>query len=94
MKTKEQIEDAIKKLIEVKPSVRRYSFFGDDNWKKIDAQILVLERGLDEDQIYDRYDDRDVLNDALIAYQWMNDLPIEDLDEEIETLADMWSGLQ
>lgn len=94
MKTKEQIEDAIKKLIEVKSSVRRYSFFGDDNWKKIDAQILVLERGLDEDQIYDRYDDRDVLNDALVAYQWMNDLPIEDLDEEIETLADMWSGLQ
>jgi hypothetical protein len=93
MKTKEQIEAAIKALEEIKPKVRHFTAFGDDNWKSIEAQIVVLERKYSEDQIYNRYDYMNVLNDALAAHQWMNDLPIDDLDEEVETLADMWKDL-
>jgi hypothetical protein len=94
MKTKEQIQNAVEKLKEVKPLVRRYTYFGDDNWAQIDAQIAVLERGYTEDDIYDRYDDPNILNSAQVAYQWVMDLPIEDLEEEIETLADIWNELK
>ena len=54
--TAEQIQAEIALLIEMKPNVRQYSAFGDDNYAKIDAQIEVLEENLSEDDIWDRWD--------------------------------------
>lgn len=39
----EDIQAEIDGLREIKPLVRQYSMFGDDNWAAIEAQIAVLE---------------------------------------------------
>lgn len=91
MKNKEVIQKEIDGLREIKPKVRHYSAFGDDNWKQIEAQIETLERGYDEDDIYNRYENPDVLNSALQAYQWANDMPIEDSDTD--NLVESWGVL-
>lgn len=41
----------IARLREMKPTVRRSSIFGDDHWAAIDAQILVLDEYMDEDEL-------------------------------------------
>ena len=93
MKTQDEINTEIELLKAIKPKVRRFTAFGDDNWKSIDAQIITLERKFDEDAIYDRYDDPNTLNDALLAHNWMRGLPIEDFDGEIVHVADTWKDL-
>lgn len=57
--TEKQIESEIKKLETLKPLMPHFSVFGDDNYEKIDAQITVLEEGLTEDDVYDRFEDQD-----------------------------------
>ena len=37
----------------MKPFIRRYSYFGDDNYAKLDAAIRALEEGMDENDIDD-----------------------------------------
>ena len=44
--TKAQIEKEIKELTEIKPKVRHFSMFGDDNHKCIEVQIEVLKNNL------------------------------------------------
>lgn len=92
--TYRQVEDEIAKLKEIKPNVRRYTFFGDDNWLAIEAQIDVLDNDLDEDEIYAKYEnDNDaldatnaVLDSALGALRWM-------LGEEDESPSQGWQSL-
>ena len=55
-KTRKQIDAEIAKLKEYRPKVRRYDFFGEDNWAKIDMEIRVLEGGMDEDAVHDFLD--------------------------------------
>ena len=55
MKTQDEIEKQITALKEVRPKVRPYSYFGDDNLAALDAQIKVLEEDLDDDEIYDEW---------------------------------------
>lgn len=50
-KTRKQIDAEIAALKEIKPKVRHFTAFGDDNHAAIDAQIEVLENDLDEDDI-------------------------------------------
>lgn len=57
--TNKEIAAEAKKLDEMKPKVRRFSMFGDDNWAAIEAQIRVLEEDLDEDEIYEAYGNED-----------------------------------
>jgi hypothetical protein len=57
-KTKEQVKAQATLLSEMKPRIRRYSFFGDDNWAKIDVQIKVLEEDMSEDELNDYVDEQ------------------------------------
>lgn len=54
-KTKEETEQQIIKLKELRPKVRPYSAFGDDNLAKLDAQVKVLEEDMDSDEIWDEW---------------------------------------
>lgn len=84
-KTNEQINDEINALKTLKPTVRQFTAFGDDNHAAIDAQLDVLEGRLDHDDVYDIYgqpDDEDgedfleryVLDAAIEAVDWMTGL--------------------
>lgn len=50
--TPKAIAAEIAKLKALKPKVKRYTFFGDDNHAAINAQIEVLEKGMDDDAIF------------------------------------------
>lgn len=75
------IQTEIKGLREVKPTVRRFSFFNDDHHAAIDAQILVLHNKMKEAKVYELYSSDDdelpptrpanVLDAALDAVRWM-----------------------
>ena len=73
-KTPAQVKAEIKKLKEMKPKVRSSSSFGDDHHAAIDAQIEVLEKGLDNDGVYDHYEHgpHNILDAALEAMGWMD----------------------
>ena len=90
MKTKEQIKKEIEALKTVRPNVRPTSIFGDDNLGGVDAQIMVLEDDMDDNQIYDRYDHAHsseyILDAALGARGWMDD----EEDDDCEGLACEW----
>ena len=73
MPTTEQIQNEIAQLKEMKPHVRRFSAFGDDNRAAIGAAIKVLEHLLPEGAIYDRWEDlQHLLDSALDARRWLD----------------------
>src|SRR3990172_10801792 len=89
--TPEEITTEIAKLRKMKPNVRHYSMFGDNNWMAVEAQIEVLEDEMTSDDIYGRWPEeyeeiyfRDV---ALEALAWMND------DKDSELPSDSWKSL-
>ena len=53
--TAEQIKAEVKKLREMKTTVRHRTAFGEDNWEAIEVQAEVLEKGLDIDAIFNRW---------------------------------------
>lgn len=57
MKTASEIRDEVKALTEIKPKVRRYSAFGNDNLAAIDRQIEALVDKWTDDDAYDALDD-------------------------------------
>ena len=85
--TVEQVQQEIAALKEIKPRVRRYTFFGDDNHDAIDAQIETLEQGYDEDDLDREWEeDEHIYQSAREALDWKNGYA--------ETgLADSWSSL-
>lgn len=86
MKTQEEIKKEIEALKAIRPKVKPHSIFGDDNLAMLDAQVDVLENGLDPDDICDRYDragaSERVLEGALEADNW------RDGNSEIDSLAE------
>ena len=69
-----RIETEIEVLKMMKPTVVKESAFGDNHHDAINAQVKVLEDGLTEDDIYERYDDllKDNVKDAMVeAAQWV-----------------------
>lgn len=66
----------VAKLTEIKPKVRHYSAFGDNNRASIDAQIAVLKNNLPVYTIYDIYHIDDETNGrldaALVARSWLD----------------------
>jgi hypothetical protein len=71
--TKKAIAAEISKLKRMKPYVQRFSMFGDDNHKKIEAQIMVLLDCLDQDDIDGRWgaeEDMDLHMSAEGAMNW------------------------
>lgn len=91
--TPEQVAQEIAALQEIKPKIRRHSFFGDDNHEAVDAQIAVLENLYDEDEVYERYedpdnpDDRNVLDSALEAVYWLEGQTEQSLVEGWQSLT-------
>lgn len=90
MKIEEQIKKEIEALKTVRPNVRPRSMFGDDNLGSVDAQIEVLVTGMDDDDIYDRYDRTSsseyILESALAAREWIDDKE----DPDCKGLACEW----
>lgn len=76
-------------LKEMKPRIRRWSAFNDDNWAMLDAQIAVLDDDLDEAEINQFYDNEDVNAAAYTALRWRNG---EDLDDGL-SVSDGWKDL-
>lgn len=54
MRTQEEIDIEIAALKEIKPRIRERNGFGEDNHAAIDCQIEVLERKMDEGEVWDR----------------------------------------
>lgn len=81
--SEKHVKAEIEKLLDLKYKVRSHSAFGDDNVAAIEAAICVLEEHMDNDDIYERYeeqrdDDNEIiqgsqneLDHALEALQWM-----------------------
>lgn len=90
MKTEERIKKEIEALKTVRPNVRPYSMFGDDNLTALDAQVAVLENDWDNNDIYDEYDraglSEEILSSALYARQWIDD----ETDPDDGDLAEDW----
>jgi hypothetical protein len=55
--TDKQIQAEIDRLLAMKPQIRRYTMFGDDNWAKIDLMVKVLEDQMTEDDLMSYLDD-------------------------------------
>jgi len=71
MRNTEEITAEIKKLSTMKPTVRRFSGFGDDHHAAIEAQIEVLQSELSEDDIFANWDEQNVRDGAVEALFWM-----------------------
>lgn len=92
MKTRDECKDMAEQLLAIKPKVRKVTFFGDDNWEAIDAQVRVLSRAMDEDDIYDFWqgdEDSVLIENALEAWAWMNNEP--DAESPVEGWRDLAS---
>lgn len=76
MRTEKEIQDEITALRELKPRVPYESMFGDNNHNAIEAQIETLESDLVEDDIYEKLENEEWLQNeesaALDARQWMD----------------------
>ena len=87
MKTQKEIDAQIAALKAIKPKVKPFSYFGDDNLAKLDAQVQVLEEDLDEDDITDMWpedSDMEIRTAADDAVNWRND------ESDIDDLAKDW----
>jgi len=87
IKTQKEINTQIAALKEVRPKIKPYSFFGDDNLAKLDAQVRVLEEDLDEDDIWEEWpedEEFDIRTAADNTVAWRNG------DSDVENLADDW----
>lgn len=75
--TTEEVAQEAARLRAIKPKVRQFSMFGDDNHAAIEAQLDVLESRLkDEHAIFKRYlanegEDEHNRTAALSAWDWM-----------------------
>lgn len=83
MRSQEEIDEQIEKLKEGRPNVVTHSTFGTDNLAGLDAQIRVLEKDMDRDDIWDYWDrdeeDMDVRSNAEEALDWLEEESDEDL---------------
>lgn len=75
MKSKTEIDAEIAALKEVKPKVPHFNAFREDNHAAINAQILVLERQMNDKTVFIVFDDSNYLWAAEEALDWMNGEP-------------------
>lgn len=86
MKTEEQVTAEIAALQAIKPKVRQFTAFHDDNHAGIDAQIQVLTDRMDSEQVHDKYllaagAGDHVFFEALHASDWLYGLLAIDEDK-------------
>ncbi|MEI8289551.1 MAG: hypothetical protein WCH99_08750 [Verrucomicrobiota bacterium] len=74
--TRKEIEVEIAALKEIKPKIKQFSYFGDDNHAAIDAQISVLELETSNEEIDEKRDSGEWSNheadSAIHALEWMD----------------------
>lgn len=71
--TPDRVEQEIEKLRKMRPNVRRWTAFGDDNHRAIQVQIEVLESDLDEDDIWGKWGRSEHLYpNAQHAREWLD----------------------
>lgn len=87
-KTQKEIDEQVKKLKAIRPKVKPYSYFGDDNLAKLDAQVKVLEEDMDSDEVWDEWPrdeaDMEIRMSADEAVSW------RDGESDITDLAEDW----
>lgn len=87
-KTQEEIDKQVKKLKAIRPKIKPYSFFGDSNLDKLDAQVKVLEEDMDSDEVWDEWpeeeSDMEIRMSADDAVSW------RDGESEVNDLAEDW----
>ena len=96
MKITTQIEGEIAALKAMKPTVRRFSLFGDDHHQAIDAQIETLTHRMDTNAVHEAYGEDTMGDDfseneltaAISASDWMFCLAADD-----EPLTADWQPL-
>jgi len=74
-KSQKAVEKEIKALKEMKPFVRQFTAFGDNNHDKIDGQIKALEEMGDEEEADDEWvdeADNEIRMNACDAIRWKN----------------------
>lgn len=90
IRTKQQIEEMIAKLLKLRGVLPEKSFFGDDNHRKIDFQIRILQDDIDEDWLWDNKEDEDLsdedISEITNAQRWL-DCEME--DDELVDPADL-----
>jgi hypothetical protein len=84
--TPEQIKEQAEKLKQMKPKVRHWSYFGDNNWEQIDAQVAVLEGAPVSNYAGASIE---VYGAAQDARSWMDGEKMEDGED----LVEIWSSL-
>lgn len=75
MKTREEIQKVIKEMEALRPEVRPFSMFGDDNLASFDVCLEVLKEDLDDDDIQDQWDidqNYDLWSIANNTREWMD----------------------
>lgn len=87
-KTQAEIDKQIEALKAIRPKVKPYSAFGDNNLDKLDAQLKVLEEDMDSDEVWDEWPeeeaDSEVRMSADDAVSW------RDGESDIDDLAEDW----
>lgn len=87
MRTSTEIKNEIQRLQEIKPKVRRFTMFGDDNHHKIDIAVRVLSEDMDEEDISEYFEDADENSEAYQTLQWKNG------EDENGSPAEQWQEL-
>ncbi len=79
MRTKKEIEKQIEEIKKAKTTTPARSAFGDDNHAAMDAQIEVLTKGMDADDVYAKWEDgdnydknRNLIHAAESAVEWLD----------------------
>lgn len=94
-KTDKEIGEQIQELARIKPTVLRFSKFGNDHHKAIDAQIKALSERMTEENVCDKWPNAEHEDDgqdenqrtaALEAVNWMNGY-------ESQSPSENWSPL-
>lgn len=87
-KTQKEIDRQIEGLKKMKTTLPEFSFFGDSNWEKINAQLDVLEGKREPDNFYkdehsEEYEDgdNDIYFAAVEAQDWLDGQRKDDLFE-------------
>jgi len=95
----QRVKTEIKNLQKIKPNVRPCSHFGDNHWKAIDVQVIVLtafisKRPWSEEDIDETWGSEGNIYDAAqMARRWLQGEPLDPDDKTIKTLVDSWKEL-
>ena len=87
-KTQAEVDEQVKKLKAIRPKVKPTTYFGDSNLDELDAQVKVLEKDMDSDEVWDEWPreeaDMEIRMSADDAVSW------RDGESEVEDLAKDW----